>query len=586
MMIFRFPSLPSPFLQRHCTALLFALIASMALLSPASSAAGQLVAKVDRTQVSLEETLKLTLRYNEQVMFGEPDISQLQTNFDVLGNHRSNQYRSVNGRAESWTQWSLTLAPKKEGKLLIPSFEYDGAFTEAIEITVKQAPSYKGSGTDKPVYIETDISKPKAFVQEQLLYTIRLFTSVDLSGLNREDFAIENALLKQVSENQFQRTVGGKPYGVIEITYAIFPQQSGTLTIPAHTWDVSVQNRQSYRRDPFLSRGGQRLRLRIDKRDIKVLPKPSNYSGDHWLPATGVKLGQSWSQDPNSFKVGEPITRTLSVTANGLMASQLPPLNIEPSTGVKYYPDQPQSEEALGLDGITTIKTESYAIVPNRPGRFTLPAVTLSWWDTQTNRMREASLPVQTIEVSGDMPQTENTQESVTETAIPSNSELTLPVSGASPLWVALCAVLALLSVAFACLWWKARSALQGQSGVAKDNTPPKEKISESRYYKTLRESIKQGNASHVRQALWQWGQSFSEHHQLSRTALSSLQELGQYSVDLQSAIAKLESQLYSEQPDSLNLSALAQAVDDLRKNPPASEGHSNNALPPLYHAR
>ena len=93
--------------------------------SAMSLAKGQLVAKVDRTQVTLEETLKLTLRYNQQVMFGEPDFSLLNTNFDVLGNHRSNQYRSVNGRAESWTQWSLTLAPKKEGKLLIPSFEYE-----------------------------------------------------------------------------------------------------------------------------------------------------------------------------------------------------------------------------------------------------------------------------------------------------------------------------------------------------------------------------------------------------------------------------------------------------------------------------
>lgn len=585
MMTFRFPSLPSPSLQRHCTALLFVLSAFMVFLSPAASAASQLVAKVDRTQVSLEETLKLTLRYNEQVMFGEPDISQLQTHFDVLGNHRSNQYRSVNGRAESWTQWSLTLAPKKEGKLLIPSFEYEGAVTEEIEITVKQAPTYKGSATDKPVYIETDISTTEAFVQEQLLYTIRLFTSVDLSGLNREDFAIENALVKQVSENQFQRSVGGKPYGVVEITYAIFPQQSGSLTIPAHTWDVSVQNRQGYRYDPFLSRGGQRLRLRIDQRTIKVLPKPSNYSGDHWLPATEVKLSQNWSQDPNSFKVGEPITRTLSVTAKGLMASQLPPLKIEPSAGVKYYPDQPQSEEALGLDGITTIKAESYAIVPNKAGRFTLPAVTLSWWDTQTNRMREASLPVQTIEVAGDLLQAAKAPKPITDTEPPNNSELNLPSSTASPLWLFLCTVFALLSVVFATLWWRARSALQQQMTSAKERSPTQANSSESRCYKELKESLKQGDAQSIRQALWQWGQSFSAHHKLSRTPLSSLQALAQYSPELQAAISALESQLYSQQPDSLNCSALAQAVDDLRKNPPASEGHSNDKLPPLYHA-
>ncbi len=573
------------FSVRPYLALLLTLAFFATAFSPNAAAKSELVAKVDRQQVSLEETLKLTLRYNEQVMFGEPDISQLNANFDVLGNHRSNQYRSVNGRAESWTQWSLTLAPKKEGKLLIPSFSYKGAYSEAIEVTVKKAQSYQGTGGDKPIFIESSISKPEAFVQEQLLYTIRLFTSVGLTSLNRQDFAVENALLKQVSENRYQRNVGGKPYSVIEIAYAIFPQQSGSLIIPAHTWDVTAQSRQGQRYDPFLSRRGQRLRLRVEQQSVSVLPKPTNYSGDHWLPASDISLQQSWSQTPDSFKVGEPITRTLSITAKGLMASQLPPLAINEIAKVKYYPDQPQSEEALGLDGITTIKAESYAIVPNKPGRFTLPAVTLTWWDTQQNRMREASLPIQTIEVAGDAVQTAANLDQATSPLSTSTIGTTPTEASTSSIWFYLTTLSIIGNLILAVLWWRARSSSTQQPVQANNTHPQNGNDTERSRFKNLKEELKNGDENKIRQALLLWGKSFYRHHKLGREPLTSLQQLGQLSPTLQQAISELESRLYAEQSAMFNPSALAQAIDELRKNPPQAAGNTKEDLPPLYHA-
>lgn len=572
-------------LTSHALTALFLLAAIFSFVfSPSAAAKNQLEAKVDRQQVSLEETLKLTLRYNEQVMFGEPDISQLHANFDVLGNHRSNQYRSVNGRAESWTQWSLTLAPKKEGKLLIPSFNYKGAFSEAIEVTVKKAATYQSSGGDKPIFIETSISKPEAFVQEQLIYTIRLFTSVGLTSLNRQDFAVENALLKQVSENRYQRNVGGKPYSVIEIAYAIFPQQSGRLTVPAHTWDVTAQSRQGQRHDPFLSRRGQRLRLQVNRQDVSVLPKPTNYSGDHWLPAANITLSQTWSQDPSSFKVGEPITRTLKVSAKGLMASQLPPLSINETTGVKYYPDQPQSEEALGLDGITTLKAESYAIVPNKPGSFTLPAVTLSWWDTQQNRIREASLPVQTIEVTGEVTQTATAIDQLNDVVTEPKTEFAQFSGEASSTWMYVSVLSIMANILLAILWARARFAsnLQQQPRSA---LPQNGNRSEHHYYKALKECLKKDDENQTRQALLLWGQSFYAQQKLGRETLTTLQQLGQLSPALQQAIAELESRLYAQLTTSFNPSALAQAIDDLRKNPPRDDTNTKSDLPALYHA-
>ncbi|GAB3091596.1 BatD family protein [Pseudomaricurvus hydrocarbonicus] len=553
-------------------------------------AQGQLSSRVDRTQLSLEETFKLTVRYNEQVMFGEPDFSGLEQNFDILSQQRGNQYRSINGKAESWTQWSLVLAPKKEGKLLIPSFEYEGSYSDAIEISVEKPSGTTGIDSEKPVFIETVISKNKAFVQEQLIYTIRLFTSVDLSGLDRGDFAVPDALVKQVAENQYQKNINGRPYGVVETSYAIFPQKSGVLTIPPVLWTVAVQNNQGYRYDPFLSRGGQRLRLRSEGDTIDVLPKPGNYTAAQWLPASQIELSQSWSQEPNNFKVGEPITRTISIHAKGLMASQLPPLSIQDIRGVKYYPDQPQADETVSAAGINTVKTESYAIVPSQPGTITLPAVTLTWWDTVNNRIQEASLPVQTIQVAESRAATSpnpasGAQQDPSQQYAAEDAAQPSPLAPASfsgslqqrGLWFYTTVLLAFSTLFFAMLWRTARktSTATASTPAAATDTQATEKQA----YRKLKQALQGAEPQTIRTALLAWARVYE-----NAPNLSSLHQLGDIWPPLAASLNQLEASLYGQGSSRFDAQPLQQAIIDIRRHGVARDkAQTDSGLPPLY---
>ena len=47
-----------------------------------------------------------------------PDLSPLDDDFHVLGVNTSSQYRFVNGRAQSWVDYQITLQPKRTGELL------------------------------------------------------------------------------------------------------------------------------------------------------------------------------------------------------------------------------------------------------------------------------------------------------------------------------------------------------------------------------------------------------------------------------------------------------------------------------------
>ncbi|MBU3071218.1 BatD family protein [Aestuariicella sp. G3-2] len=547
-----------------------------------------LTATVDRSQVSLEETLKLQVKFNEQVMFGEPDFSELEQNFDILGNSRSNQYRSINGKVESWTQWTLTLAPKREGKLLIPSFKYEGSFSDAIEITVTKTPA-AASASDKPVYIEAELDKQQGYVQEQFLYTIRLFTSVDLNGLDRGELKIKNALVKPVSESQFQRTIKGVPYGVVETTYAIFPQQSGSLEIPSTIWTVSVQNRRGYSYDPFLRQGGQQLRLRTSPEVIQIDAKPGNYPADEWLPARNIQLTQSWSQSPDDFKVGEPITRSITIRAEGLMASQLPPLELQDLSDVKYYPDKPQSDESIASDGVTTTKTESYAIVPSQAGKITLPAITLHWWDTQAKQVREASVPAQTIIVTdplaGQSPSESNLSEGsafpdVAQDVQPTTTGGTSSLSG-QPLsqddrWFYISMALLVTNLMLLVLWLQARKP---PSSTNPKPEPKKDQPSEKQAYKSLKSALQKQDPAAIRSALLIWARIYE-----NDPSLSSLQQLAETLPPLAAPIRQIEAGIYGQNETQIDTESLQQALVDLRRNgyTPASANKASN-LPPLY---
>ncbi len=379
------------------TRLAYLILLPLLLLVSLSTSAQDLTASVDRNELAINETFTLTLRYSGSQSGGQPDFNLLEQDFEVLSRQQSNQYRVINGRAESFVEWTLILAPLKEGKLFVPSLHLHGQISDAIPITVNKA-GQTPSGDNRKAFLEVELDKDKLYVQEQLLVKVRLYTTVGLHDIATDPLQIPGAHVEKVDEQRFERRIKGVGHAVYELTYAVFPESSGELQIPALNY-VAVTGR----RDPFslFNRNAQRIRLRSEAKTVQVEPKPDSYSGSHWLPAASLGLVQSWSKDPEEFKVGEPITRIITLRAEGLRAAQLPPLQKLNIEGLKTYPDQPQQEDQPSVTGITGSRIETTAIVATKPGIYQLPAVTITWWDTKTGRQRATQLPAFRFNVSG-----------------------------------------------------------------------------------------------------------------------------------------------------------------------------------------
>lgn len=361
------------------------------------SANAEITAYIDRTDFGLDETVTLTLTYNSALTTGNPDLRPLGQDFEVTSQSQSHSYQSINGRGVSTTTWTLVLRARRQGELYIPPIIFNGTATKAIPVTVR-APKPLPAGQKAPVFLETIIDKEQAHVQEQILYTVRLATRVRISNFEPEPLKLNNAKIESLGDiKQYERDIDGVRHIIAELSYAIYPQKSGTLEIPEYTYDMVVQQpaRASYR-DPYGMRNSQQIQLKTDAKTIEV--KAAEVPG-HWLPSPEVTLSQSFSSNPNNFIVGEPITRSVTLRAKDLTGSQLPKIEFGIAPGLSIYPDKEQLDDRVSSQGFIAMKNQSAAIVASKPGSYTLPEIAVSWYNTKTGQMETATLASMDIQV-------------------------------------------------------------------------------------------------------------------------------------------------------------------------------------------
>jgi hypothetical protein len=362
-------------------------------LAVANPSWATLSSTVDRTELEVNETLELTVSYNKHVA-EEPNFTPITRDFEIFSSSRQQQSSWINGTSTSSTNWILLLIPKRQGRLQIPALNFKGETSNSIHILVRPANTSSKSGNSQPVFTETTIDKDSAYIQEQVLLTHRLYYSVPLSNFSITDFKIAQALIQQVDDNQYRKRINGINYSVLEIKYALFPQTIGKLEIPAQR--ISAIDTSGG--GGFFSRGKQ-IALSTQAKTVDVMALPAHIAPNQWMPSSQLSLEETWSENSTELTAGEPITRTIIISAQGLTAAQIQPLPIIEDMQFKTYPDKPKLEDAKNAHGIVGTRTESIALVPNNAGQLTLPAIKIKWWDTVNNRMQTSTLAERTFTV-------------------------------------------------------------------------------------------------------------------------------------------------------------------------------------------
>lgn len=558
--------------------------AALTLCAAASSSWAELSAKANRTVLDSNETLQLRVRLDAQAFRSEPDFSPLQKDFEILSNNRQQQYSSVNGKAESYTDWNLTLMPKRTGIILIPSLKYKKQISNAVEITVRAASASGASTAGKqPIYTETLVDKSAVYIQEQIILTHRLYTSVQLRDYSLSELDIPDAIVQRLGDTQFQKVINGRNYLVLEVSYAIFPQSSGKLNIPVLRFGAFESTSRS-QFGAFASRGNRVFRD-TQAKTIDIMSRPAHVPADEWMPSSNVELTEQWSDDLNNLSVGEPITRTIRISAQGLTGAQILPLTIAPSSQYKLYPDQPQLDQQVSNNGLLGTRTESLALVPNQAGEIILPAIEMRWWDTVNQRMQTASLPGKTVQVSAST--TINNAP-----VVPNNQLLTMEplnlnaeaakVENTAP------SMLVKLSLAFNALLLAAIAALvagrRRQQTVTQASSEVKTSalLNLKQQLKAIEVQAKRNNLMGMRDAILSWGQCL-----FAQTPPTTLKQLATLldDIELQEQFAQLDRQLYKGKTgdDMLDIALLLKRLKQQSNFSRSTKANRGSGLKPLY---
>lgn len=366
--------------------------------------AAQIDVGVDRNPVNLDESFVLLFRSNETAD-DDPDFAPLNQDFEILSQQKKQQMSWVNGNSSRVSTWVLKMIAKRAGKLQIPKIYFGDDESTPLTITVKEAADTTPVNGNTAFFLQAEVNPEKHYVQSQILYTIRFFRNVKLAQAGLNELKIENAVVEKLGEERgYNKRLNGVEYAVSELRYAIFPQKSGRLKIPslALTAQVMMDSPQSRYNNYFNRLTTQTRRIYSNAIELDVLPVPAGMTSKNWLPTKALTLQQTWSNDDLQAKVGEPITRTITLKAEGLMVSQLPELDLGSEVSLlKIYPDKPLLNNEITDAGITAVFQQKIAYIPSESGRFKLPAITFPWFNRQTGKMEIAKLGAVSLSVSG-----------------------------------------------------------------------------------------------------------------------------------------------------------------------------------------
>ncbi|MGF6558969.1 hypothetical protein ABIA48_005349 [Pseudomonas sp. S30_BP2TU TE3576] len=543
------------------TVLLLALLHGL-LFCTFQAQAAELAASVDRSRLSSGETVELTLESTDVTQFGKPDLAPLEPLFEVRGTRQVNQLNTLSGENRATTRWIVTLLPRQNGSVVIPSLQLGELQSQPITLQVVESDTPDNPNKRAPVFIDASLDQTSVYVQAQAILTLRIYHSVSLyDDSSLPPLQIPDARIEQLGDSRtYEKDIDGQRHGVIEMRYAIYPQHSGELIIPAQVFNAALVDAQPSQDAAQVPKSGKQMPVTSTELLLTVKAKPITYPADApWLPARSLSLSESWSPEPDHTQVGDSLTRSLTVTAEGLSSTQLPPLPGTDVGGLRRYPDQPVLGNQNSERGLVGSREDREALVPTRTGAIELPTVDVVWWNTFEDHLEHSSLPARTLHVAANPNLVVDTQAGAS--AVDAGVD-----NGALWRWKLSTLILACTTLLGFGLWWRGR----WQPAVARTaQTGPSPR--------TVLDDLKracQANDSHAtRQALDAWARQQPE----------TLADMAARFVPLSDALDGLNGALYSETGQYWQGDELWRAIKAIPMAERVQDPVGDSGLPPLY---
>lgn len=227
------------------------------------------------------------------------------------------------------------------------------------------------------------ITPTKVSVNEQVILNIEVATPRWLTGGTRiGSIEIPNVIAKQRNQlaTNYTERVNGTTWSRQRWEVTLYPMTSGEFVIP----NVPVRIQVSA---PDGSNVGGTLYTQSIKFEAS-LPSGLLDNESPWFSATEVDTEQQWQRSSENLKVGDAITRTVTIKAKDSLSVLLPDvLNNESTQQYQAYPQPNRLDDTQDRGNYRSSRIEETVYVIQQGGEFTLPEFSFQWWDSKNQRL-------------------------------------------------------------------------------------------------------------------------------------------------------------------------------------------------------
>ena len=561
------------------------LIFLVILIFAGSQVWGEVTAWVNKNPVVVGNMFQLHIEAKNVDDADEPDLSSIQ-GLQVLNRSVQNQ-TSIMGTSVSRTvSWTYILIAPSAGNYLIPALQVGNEQTSPISL---EAIVSTLNPQQKLVRLEVDVTPKKVYPQQQVLVRLRISRGDQLENESITPFELAGAQVEKLSQRSHQIVKNGKKQEITEIVYAVLPEKSGTIVIPQVRYHGEVMQGGITQRNfgnlrdfgNLFQKRGRRIFSTSEQQTVEVKPMPSGFKG-WWLPADKLVIEEMWQPDPPLFRVGEPVTRTVAIFANGAFGNQIPEISFVYPAAIKGYADQPVIETEKTSEGLKGMRKEKWALIPNQAGKIKLQGISVNWWDVSRDELRTAVIPskiINVLPVPGSQPQntaleTPVPQKNKTETAVlqePPRAEKSFP-------WKNVAIGFALLWGLTMLLWFVNRNKKIASTFKKEGNFIKDQQNAIRETTKNVEKAFRSGDPGTVQTALLKWGNSV-----WVNDPPQGLEQIVERMPELKNGINALNSVLYGKHQ---NGNSLEELHTDFRRISLSDKKSNNNKyihLKPMY---
>lgn len=246
------------------------------------------------------------------------------------------------------------------------------------------------------IVLRTSVVPEEAWVGQRVVLQIDVLGNSGWAQITRfGEVEINGAYLIRTDSQgtRLQETIDGVSYSGQRYELSIYPQEAGSVEVPAITVEVTTKGW-----DPDAAAQVQHAITHAVTISVKTPPGAGNVRG--LMSSTRLTAGQEWEPEIEVPKVGDALKRTTTLEAEDVSAMAFTPLEHGDIPGVGVYPGEPDVSDTSDRGSLTGTRIERVTYVFERPGEVRLPDIRLAWWDTLAEELKFIELPGQLLQVA------------------------------------------------------------------------------------------------------------------------------------------------------------------------------------------